>query len=51
MTHPALMRALAARNVPIFSCQPIRADLEGAFWDLALSPEPDAAADPRRKAA
>lgn len=37
VTHPALMRALAEREVPIFAFQPIKADLEGAFWDLATS--------------
>jgi ABC-2 type transport system ATP-binding protein len=35
VTHPALMRALAERAVPIFAFEPIKADLEGAFWELA----------------
>lgn len=35
VTHPALMRALAERSVAIFSFEPIKADLEGAFWELA----------------
>jgi len=33
--HPALMRALADTATPIFSFEPIKEDLEGAFWDLA----------------
>jgi hypothetical protein len=33
------MRALAERSTPIFAFEPIKADLEGAFWDLAA---PDA---------
>jgi ABC-2 type transport system ATP-binding protein len=35
VTHPALMRALAERAVPIFAFEPVRADLESAFWTLA----------------
>jgi ABC-2 type transport system ATP-binding protein len=35
VTHPALVRALAERGVPIFTFQPIEASLEGAFWQLA----------------
>ena len=38
VTHPALMRALAERSVPIFTFQPNKPDLEGAFWDLASQP-------------
>jgi ABC-2 type transport system ATP-binding protein len=38
ITHPALMRALAERAVPILGFEPIKRDLEGAFWDLAASP-------------
>lgn len=49
VTHPALLRALAERGVPIFAFQPIRADLEGAFWDLASETLPAAAA--KRRAA
>jgi ABC-2 type transport system ATP-binding protein len=41
VTHPALMRALAERAVPIFAFEPIKADLEGAFWELA-APAPEA---------
>jgi ABC-2 type transport system ATP-binding protein len=37
VTHPALMRALAERAVPLFSFQPIKPDLEGAFWHLAAT--------------
>ena len=33
--HPALLRALSERGVPILAFTPIKADLEGAFWDLA----------------
>ncbi|HTX48936.1 MAG TPA: ATP-binding cassette domain-containing protein [Caulobacteraceae bacterium] len=33
--HPALLRALSERGVPVLAFTPIRADLEGAFWDLA----------------
>jgi ABC-2 type transport system ATP-binding protein len=32
--HAALMRALAERQVAIHGFEPIRADLEGAFWSL-----------------
>ena len=35
VTHPALMRALAEHSVPIFAFEPIKPDLEGAFWALA----------------
>jgi ABC-2 type transport system ATP-binding protein len=35
VTHPALMRAFAEGNVPIVTFQPIKPDLEGAFWDMA----------------
>ncbi len=35
--HPALMRALAENATPIFSFEPIKQDLEGAFWDLAAT--------------
>jgi ABC-2 type transport system ATP-binding protein len=40
VTHPALMRALAEQAVPIFGFEPIKRDLEGAFWDLAASTAP-----------
>lgn len=33
--HPALVRALAERNVALLNFQPIRPGLEGAFWQLA----------------
>jgi hypothetical protein len=39
VTHPALMRALAEQAVPIFAFEPIRPDLEGAFWELAAPAE------------
>jgi ABC-2 type transport system ATP-binding protein len=51
VTHPALLRALAERDVPMFTFQPIRADLEGAFWDLAEETPPAPPADERRAAA
>ena len=35
--HVALMRALAERQVAIDGFEPIRADLEGAFWSLAAN--------------
>lgn len=35
VTHPVLMRALAEHGVAIFAFEPIKADLEGAFWALA----------------
>jgi ABC-2 type transport system ATP-binding protein len=41
VTHPALMRALAERGVPLMEFQPIEAGLEGAFWDLAAEASPD----------
>jgi ABC-2 type transport system ATP-binding protein len=47
--HPALIRALADHRVPFLSFEPTRADLEGAFWQLAA--DPAAAAAPVRAAA
>jgi ABC-2 type transport system ATP-binding protein len=47
VTHPALMRALAERSVPILAFEPIKPDLEGAFWELAAP----AAPAPNRRAA
>jgi ABC-2 type transport system ATP-binding protein len=35
ITHPALIRAMAERGVPMLAFQPIKPDLEGAFWHLA----------------
>jgi ABC-2 type transport system ATP-binding protein len=35
VTHPALVRALAEREVPLFAFEPIKPGLEGAFWHLA----------------
>jgi ABC-2 type transport system ATP-binding protein len=35
ITHPALIRALSERRVPIFAFEPIKPGLEGAFWHLA----------------
>ena len=40
VTHPALMRALADLSVPIFAFEPIKSDLEGAFWRLAAEAPP-----------
>jgi ABC-2 type transport system ATP-binding protein len=51
VTHPALMRALAEHGVAIFAFEPIKADLEGAFWTLAGAPRAEpASADGRRAA-
>jgi ABC-2 type transport system ATP-binding protein len=33
--HPALVRAMAEANVSVAAFEPIKADLEGAFWQLA----------------
>lgn len=38
-SHVALMRAMAERELPIFGFEPMKADLEGAFWSLA-APNP-----------
>ncbi|HEY2447011.1 MAG TPA: ATP-binding cassette domain-containing protein [Rhizomicrobium sp.] len=35
VAHPALLQALAARGVSIFSFEQIKPDLEAAFWQLA----------------
>lgn len=35
VTHPALLRALSERAVPLYAFEPIKSDLEGAFWGLA----------------
>jgi ABC-2 type transport system ATP-binding protein len=51
VTHPALMRALAERQVPIFTFQPIKADLEGAFWDMAAGGGLASRSDVGRRAA
>ena len=40
--HPALLRALSERSIPVMAFEPIQKNLEGAFWTLAL-----AAADTR----
>ena len=34
-THPALLRALAECGAPVLAFTPIKADLEGAFWELS----------------
>ena len=33
--HPALLRALSERAIPIMAFEPIQKNLEGAFWSLA----------------
>jgi ABC-2 type transport system ATP-binding protein len=48
VTHPALLKALSQRGTPVLAFTPVKADLEGAFWDLA---EPGASAAPARQAA
>ena len=35
VSHVALIRAMAGREVEIFGFEPMKADLEGAFWSLA----------------
>lgn len=44
VTHPALLRALAERGTPIFAFEPIKPDLEGAFWTHAAPAEVEAKA-------
>lgn len=45
VTHPALIGALADRGVGLLGFQPIKPDLEGAFWHLAENrPRPSLAA-------
>jgi ABC-2 type transport system ATP-binding protein len=44
VTHPALMRALAEYSVSIFAFQPIKPDLEAAFWQLVERPAASKAA-------
>jgi ABC-2 type transport system ATP-binding protein len=34
VTHPVLLRSLSEHAVPLMSFQPIKADLESAFWQL-----------------
>jgi ABC-2 type transport system ATP-binding protein len=41
VTHPALMGALAAHGVAIFAFEPVKPDLEGAFWALSGKSGPD----------
>lgn len=48
VTHTVLMRVLADRAVPLFAFEPIKADLEAAFWDLAA---PTPASTSARRAA
>jgi ABC-2 type transport system ATP-binding protein len=38
ITHPALIRVLAERKVPLFAFQPVKEDLEGAFLHLVETP-------------
>ncbi|MGA0604110.1 ABC transporter ATP-binding protein [Caulobacter sp. KR2-114] len=51
VTHPALMRALAEHGVAIFAFEPIKPDLEGAFWALAGGPPARAEPAGARRAA
>jgi ABC-2 type transport system ATP-binding protein len=39
VTYPALMRAMAERQLAVHGFDPIQADLEGAFWSLAARKE------------
>lgn len=50
VTHPVLMRALAEEAVPIFGFEPMKPDLEGAFWDLAAPARPEPAPSRSRAA-
>jgi ABC-2 type transport system ATP-binding protein len=43
VTHPALVRALAAHGVPILNFQPIQVSLESAFWQVVRPTESRAA--------
>lgn len=38
ITHPALIRAMAEQSVAMIDFQPIKPDLESAFWHLAQKP-------------
>lgn len=40
VTHPALLGALARHQVSIFAIEPIKADLEGAFWSIVRPEQP-----------
>lgn len=44
ITHPALIRALSERSVPVFAFEPIKPGLEGAFWHLAQRRPPESRA-------
>jgi ABC-2 type transport system ATP-binding protein len=44
VTHPALVRAIAERKVPLFAFEPIKPGLEGAFWHLAEEARPESRA-------
>ena len=35
LPHPALLRALSERSIPVMAFEPIQKNLEGAFWTLA----------------
>lgn len=49
--HAALIRALADHEAPFFELQPIKADLEGAFWEMARAVEPATGVERERTAA
>jgi ABC-2 type transport system ATP-binding protein len=49
-THPALVRALAEFGAPVLAFTPIKADLEGAFWELTGPAAETATADAKRAA-
>jgi ABC-2 type transport system ATP-binding protein len=40
ITHAKLIHALAERAVPVIAHQPLKPDLEGAFWNLAVRGAP-----------
>jgi ABC-type uncharacterized transport system ATPase subunit len=49
-THPALVRALAEHGAPVLAFTPIKADLEGAFWELTQAATEAPRAEGRRAA-
>jgi ABC-2 type transport system ATP-binding protein len=51
VTHPVLLRALAEREVTIYGFEPMKTDLEGAFWRLAGPDHQTADAEPLSRAA
>jgi len=48
--HPAFVRAMAEAQVPVASFEPIKADLEGAFWQLSAEAASSATVEVRNAA-